>query len=134
MRTLKFCLMAALTVSLVGVTGAEEKKEEKKDGPAAIKAVMKKFHSAPKGEDPICKQFLMGKASETDIKALLAGYEDLGKNKPPKGDEEAWKKRTTALLSAAKDLAAKKDGAMDAYKAAVNCMTCHETFRPAKDK
>jgi len=127
MRAMKYWIMAALTVSFVGISGAEEKKE-----PQAVKAVMKKFHSAPKGEDPICKQFLTGKASEADIKLLLVGYEDLGKNDPPKGDKDGWKKKTTALLAAAKDLAAKKDGAMDAYKTAVNCMACHSEHRPAK--
>jgi len=134
MRKVKYLFLAALTVSLVGVSSAEEKKEEKKDGPQAIKAIMKKFHSAPKGEDPICKMFLTGKASDDNIKLIIVAYEDLGKNKPPKGEEEAWKKKTAALLSAAKDLAAKKDGAMDAYKTAVNCMACHTDHRPAPDK
>jgi cytochrome c556 len=137
MRIVKCVLLAALTVSLVGVCGArvEEKKPEKE--PQTIKAIMGKFHKAPaKDEDPQCKKFLTGKASEAEIKDILAAYEDLGKLKPPKGDADAWKARTTALLTAAKDLAAKKEGAADAYKKAVDCMSCHTAFRlppPPKD-
>jgi hypothetical protein len=127
MRTVKCWSLAVLAVSLVGVSGAEGRKEE---GPQPIKAIMQKCHNAPKGVDPLCKKFLTGVASADEVKDLLAGYEDLGKNKPPKGDPEAWKTRTAALLSAAKDLAAKKEGAADAYKKAVDCMSCHMAFRP----
>ncbi len=98
---------------------------------------MKKFHFAPKGEDPLCKKFGAGTLSEGEVKDLLVAYEDLGKNKPPKGDEDSWKTKTTALLAAAKDVAAKKDGAAAAYSKAVKCMDCHSVHRPPpppKDK
>jgi hypothetical protein len=131
MRKVKYLLLAALTVSLVGVSGAEEKKEERK--PATIKEIMKKAHAGEK-DDKMCAKFAAGKLSEAEVKDILALYEDLGKNKPPKGDEEAWKKKTAALLAAAKDLAAKKDGGADAFKKAVNCMACHTDHRPPQDK
>jgi hypothetical protein len=131
MRNAKYCLLAALSVSLIGVSVAEEKKEDKK--PLEIKAIMKKAHTpAAKGEDPLCKKFATGKTSEAETKDILSMYEDLAKAKPPKGDEDSWKKKTTALLTAAKDVAAKKDGAADDFKKALNCMACHEAHRPPK--
>ena len=131
MRTVKYWLLAALSVSLVGVSIAEEKKDDKK--PASIKDIMKKFHNGPKGEK-LSDKFAEGKTTEEETKAILAAYEDLGKNKPPKGDEELWKQRTTALLNAAQDIAAKKEGAADAFSKAIACGVCHQTFKPAKGK
>jgi hypothetical protein len=128
MRNVKYWLLAALAVSLVGVSVADEKKDDKK--PFEIKAVMKKFHTAPKGEDPLCKKFVTGKASEAETKDILEAYEGLTKAKAPKGDPDSWKAKTTALYTAAKDVAAKKGGADDAFKKAINCMACHEVHRP----
>jgi hypothetical protein len=119
MRTVKCLVLAALVFALVGVGVAEEKKD------LSIKEVMKKFHSAPKGETPVCGKVAGGKASEDDLKAIISGYEALTKATPAKGDEASWKEKTTALLTAAKDVAAKKEGAADAYKKAVNCKGCH---------
>jgi hypothetical protein len=127
MRTVKYWLMAALAVSLVGVSVAEEKKEDKK--PETIKDVMKKFHSAPKGEQKMCEKFAAGKTTEDETKDILSAYEALGKFKPPKGDEAAWKDKTTALLNAAKDLANKKEGSKDAFSKAVACAACHAVFK-----
>jgi hypothetical protein len=129
MRAVKYGLLAALVVGLVGVSVADAKKA---DTPKTIKEIMKKGHSAPEGEDPLCKKLLTGKASEAETKDLIALYEDLVKDKPPQGDADAFKKKATALLSAAKDVAAKKDGATDAYKKAVDCKACHTDFKPAK--
>jgi hypothetical protein len=53
----------------------------------------------------------------------------LAANKPPKGEEESWKEKTTALLTAAKDVAAGKDGAGDALGKAANCMECHKAHK-----
>src|SRR5437870_5105368 len=119
MRTMKYWLLAALAVSLVGVSVAEEKKDDKK--PATIKEIMKKFHSAPKGEQKMCEKFVAGKTTDEETKDILAAYEALGKFKPPKGDEAQWKERTTMLLTAAKDIAAKKEGSQDAFAKAVAC-------------
>jgi hypothetical protein len=129
MRTVKYWLLAALAVSLVGVSVAEEKKDDKK--PLEIKASMKKFHLAPaKGEDPLCKKFVSGKTSDAETKDILAFYEDLTKAKPPIGTADSWKAKTTALYTAAKDVAAKKDGADDAFKKAITCKACHDDHRP----
>lgn len=64
--------------------------------------------------------------------------EAIGKNKPPKGDEESWKKLTKkyAEETAAIAAAAEKQDALDVDKAAAtfanqkNCATCHNAHRP----
>jgi cytochrome c553 len=43
----------------------------------------------------------------------------MGQQKPPKGDEKAWKEKTDALLKAT------KDGNKEAFGKAVNCGACH---------
>ena len=53
-------------MGVVGVTAAEEKKVE------SIKDVMKKFHSAPKGEQKMCEKFVAGKTTEAENKDILS--------------------------------------------------------------
>lgn len=86
--------------------------------PVTIKEVMKK---AMKGG--LCGKVASGKANEDEKKELIALFTDLGKNKPPKGDETAWKEKTKALLDAAKA----DDG--KALKKAANCKACHDVFK-----
>jgi hypothetical protein len=101
--------------------GADEK-------PVAIKEVMK---TAMKGEG-LCKKVASGKASDEEKKKLVALFEDLSKNKPPKGDEASWKKFTSALVDAAKAAAEGKEGAGDALKKAADCMGCHGAHKGKK--
>lgn len=122
----KFVVLAALSVAflvlgtMTGTTEAQDKKEPK----YPIKEVMKKFMDKGGIRDKI----LEDKASDDEKKQMIEFLEALHANKPPKGDAKAWDERTTAILKAA------KDGDKDALKKATNCKTCHETFRPAKDK
>ena len=71
----------------------------------AIKQVMKTYHKAPKGVDPICKKASDGKASPAELKNLVAAYKTLTTTKPPKGDEASWKEKTSNLYAAAQALA-----------------------------
>lgn len=118
--------MRKLLVALVVVGGlallwnlnsraADDKK------PAPIKEVMK---TCMKGG--LCKKVADGKASDEEKKKLVAMFEDLSKNKPPKGDEESWKKLTSALVDAAKACAEGKEGAGAALGKAANCAGCHK--------
>jgi hypothetical protein len=94
--------------------------------PKDIKEVM----ALHKGKDSFLASILAGKGSDDDLKKLVAAYEMMAAQKPPKGDEASWKTLTSAALSAAKDAAAKKDGALDKLKAATNCKACHEPHKP----
>ncbi|HXG48618.1 MAG TPA: hypothetical protein VNO52_13405 [Methylomirabilota bacterium] len=95
-----------------------------------IEEIMKKYHKAPEGTDPVCKKASNGKASAEELKQLVAAYEKLTTTKPPKGEMASWKEKTSKLLAAAKDLHAGKPGAVEKYKEAVNCKACHSVHKP----
>jgi hypothetical protein len=98
-------------------------------GGMSIKDIMKTYHKAPKGTDPVCKKAGDGNASAEELKKLVQAYTDLASAQPPQGDAASWKVKTAALLAAAKDLQAGKPGAAAKYKAAVNCKACHSVHK-----
>ena len=70
----------------------------------------------------------------TKAKELVPLAKALGKNEPPKGDKESWKKLTDSYAKAAEDLQAaaeKKDAtaAAAAFKGLTGCMACHSVHR-----
>ncbi len=95
-----------------------------------IKEVMKQYHKAPKGTDPICKKASDGAASAEEIIKLVSGYQALAKAKAPKGDDASWKEKTGKLLAAAIALQKGAPDAVAQYKAAVNCKACHSVHKP----
>ncbi len=97
-------------------------------GPTNTKEVM----ALHKGKESFLSTILAGKGSDEDLKKLVSAYEVLATQKPPQGDEASWKKLTGELLTAAKDAAAKKDGALDKLKAASNCKACHDIHKAKK--
>jgi hypothetical protein len=122
-------LLLASTVVAFGwlaitlTTGAEEEKKPK----YTIKEVMKAGHAKGKLKDKVAD----GTATDEEKVALIAYYEALAANKPPKGDADAWKEKTTALITAAKDAAEGKEGAGEKLKAAANCAACHKDHKGA---
>ena len=100
------------------------------DAKSPIKEVMKTYHKAPQGTDPICKKASEGTASTDELKKLVAAYTTLAAAKPPKGDDASWKDKTTKLLTAAKSLQKGEAGAALKYKEAVNCKACHTIHKP----
>ncbi len=119
-----------LTFTLYVAAAEKAKAAPKAAAKPSIKDVMKKVHMAPKGEDPCCKRAVDGKATKEDLALLVKCYTAMCETTAPKGDQESWKTKTVALLAAAKDLQAEKEGALDKYKAAVNCKACHEVHKP----
>ena len=104
-------------------TGAEEDAKPK----YTIKEVMKAGHAKGKLKDKVAD----GTATDEEKVALIAYYEALAANKPPKGDADAWKEKTTALVTAAKEAAEGKEGAGERLKAAANCAACHKDHKGA---
>jgi len=89
-----------------------------------IKDVMK---LALKG--PLLKKVAGGDASDAEKKELHDMLVALGKNEPPKGEADSWKKLTGALVKAGK---AAVDGEADAgamLKKAANCKECHSKHK-----
>jgi len=127
MRTTKYLLTAMLTMGLAagsGVFRAAEEAKPKYD----IGEIMEKAHKPPK--ESLLVQVKSGKASAAQKKELLALYEELAKNKPEKGTEADWKKKTGALVKAAKGVVDGKAGAVAALGKAANCGACHKAHKP----
>jgi hypothetical protein len=97
--------------------------------PKSIEDIMDAAHDE---KDSLRDKVVKGKGSAEDAKKLLALYEDLGKNDPPKGDKAAWKKKTDAIVLAAKKVAANHEDkeALAALTKATNCAACHKEHRP----
>jgi mono/diheme cytochrome c family protein len=117
------CIVLGVAISGVAALRAEDEETP------SIKEVMKKAHAG--AAKSLISKVAAGKGSEEDKKALLALYEALAKNKPPKGDEEAWKTRTSSMVKAAK---AAVDGDEDAGKELTkisrSCAACHAAHKP----
>jgi cytochrome c556 len=126
MKNLQFALTALIGVSTLSaalplaVLAAPQPKYTTKE-------IMKALH---KGDDSIGKKVSKGEGTAEDFKKLVEYYTSLPLNEPTQGDAAVWKKKTLALLASAKALEAGKSGALDQYKEAVNCKSCHSEFKP----
>jgi len=119
-------------VVLLGAILIVDRVGAKNLAPKTIKEIMTEGHKPPeKGQPPLCAKASQGKASKDEVKKLVELYQDLSKNKPPKGDEDDFKKKATALVSATKKLAEDPTDtdAIAGYKKAVNCAACHKEHR-----
>jgi hypothetical protein len=123
MRSLKYFVLTSLAVAIAAGLGAYRAADDK---PLEIEAIMEKAHQ---GRPSLFKTVLGGKASKEQKEELLKLYLDLGKNKPPKGSEEDWKKRCAIIVTAAKDVVAEKPDSLVVLKKAVSCKECHENHK-----
>jgi hypothetical protein len=128
MRTLKYFVMAMMTMGLaasLGMFRAAYEEKPKYD----IEEIMEKAHKAPKGKANLLQQVAKGTASKEQQKQLLEYYQELAKNKPEKGDIKDWQRRTNALVKATKGVIDGKDGAGKDLMTAANCKACHQVHR-----
>ena len=128
MRNAKYFGLAVLTMALV--SAGAFRAADKDDPKYTIKDVMKMAHAVEKGsKDPsLFQKVTTGKASKEEKAKLLELYSALPANKPPKGDADAWKKSTTAMVDAAKAVVDGKEDAEKNLKMATACMECHKAF------
>jgi len=127
----KAAVVAAVAVALVYFTGANA--DEKT--PMQVKACMKCQNKARNAIGSAAKSNDWDKAAESS-KTWLAAASDMGKNKPPLGDEKSWKEQTDKYLTNVKAVdtaVGKKDS--DAVAKALgtfgaSCMGCHSKHRP----
>jgi len=112
-------VMAFGWLALSALTQAEDEKPKH-----TTKEVMKLAHKGG-----LMKKVADGKATEEEKKQLVELYTSLAGNKPKKGDAAAWKEKTDAVVAAAKDAAAGKEGAGALLTKAANCMGCHSAHK-----
>jgi len=89
-----------------------------------IKEVMKIAH-----KDGLLKKIVAGMGSKDDARQLVDLYQSLGRNKPPKGEAESWKEKTTALAAAAQDVVDEKEGSKLRLQKAADCANCHNQHK-----
>ncbi len=122
--------ITVLSVTVVAAWAAVISQSQGVDGKdEPIKQVMKTYHKAPKGIDPVCKKASDGKASSEEIKQLVVAYKTLVSAKPPKGEDASWKEKTSKLLAAAEAMQKGEPDGVTKYKEAVNCKACHSIHR-----
>jgi len=95
-----------------------------------ISEVMKEYHKAPKGTDPIAKKAAKGEAKKAEVSKLLRGYKSMAKAEPPKGEVDAWNKRMETLIAATEALKEEKEGSVEAFAKAGDCKACHSEHKP----
>ncbi len=115
---------ALLAVVFAGMTvlGAADDKPK-----YDIETIMDKAHGEK--NDKILRKVLDGKATDAEKKELLELYTELGKNKPPKGNEKSWKDKTTALVSATQEVVDGKGTGVADLKKASSCGGCHKVHK-----
>ena len=96
-----------------------------------IKEAMKQGHE---GKTSLSKKVSDGMGTKEDFSKLLEYYKSMALQSPPKGELASWKEKTSALVMATEGLVAGKDGALAAYKTAVDCKACHTLHRPPPKK
>jgi cytochrome c553 len=117
------CLVVALAAVAHSSAAGQDKDETPK---YTIKEVMKKGQN----KGGLYMKVLSGKASDADAKTLLEMYQSLAKQKPPAGDADSWKTKTTALIEGAQlYVDGKKDDGLAKMRDAGNCMNCHKVHK-----
>ncbi len=132
-RTLRFAGWSLLTVVALSLTctavmaqGAADAKPK-----YTIKEVMKGAHTpAKEGEKPLRDIVLGGKATPEQKQQLLDFYISLAENEPPKGDKEAWAKKTAPVIVGAAMIVVGRENGADVLRRATNCAACHKDHKP----
>ena len=123
--SLTACLLFGAFVCLPAFSADDDDDDSKPK--YTIKQVMKK---AFKG--PLVKKVAGGKASDEEKKELHEMLVALSKNKPPRGEDDTWKKYTDALVKAGKAAVDGDEKAGGMLKKAANCKACHKEHKPSK--
>src|SRR5947209_19536811 len=119
--------VTCMALALAMLVGGGDTSAAPQDAPKfTIADVMKKAH----GKTGVLNKVKKGQASDTEAKDLLELYQALAKNKPPQGDADSWKNKTTALIEGAKlYVDGKKDDAVAKLNGAANCQACHKIHK-----
>jgi hypothetical protein len=120
---MKYLLAGAIATLSLGLMLGENNAGEKK-AKFTIPEVMARAH-----KEGLMKKVAAGKASDAEKEELVGHYVALNNNEPPKGDAAAWKKRTGALVEAAKKAAKGDEAAAKSLPKLANCAECHKLHK-----
>ncbi len=116
------CLLLGVFVCMPAMGDDDDSKPK-----ITIKDVMKKGFNKRKGLLP---KVTKGSATDEEKKELHEMFVALSKNKPPRGEEESWKKFTGALVKAGKMVVDGDEKGVGMLKKAANCAACHKAHKP----
>ena len=122
----KFASIVLGSVLLVSLNMGANWVDDEEKPKYTTKQVMAKVF---KGSKALKAKITKGTATEEEKKMALAYLQAMAKNKPKKGDAESWKKKTDALVKAAKEVVEGKESGIKALNAASNCKSCHNTHK-----
>ncbi|MHB1421950.1 MAG: hypothetical protein ACYC3I_01895 [Gemmataceae bacterium] len=126
MRSTKYFVMAVMALAFAAGLGVFQAADDAKPK-YTIEEVMEKAH---KGKPSLFQRVVKDKASEEQRKKLVEYYEVLAQNKPEKGSAADWKKRTTALVKAVKEVEANNSEETRGKLAkAADCKGCHKLHK-----
>lgn len=137
-RTLRFVgwsllTLIALSLAYATVVVAQEAAAEAKPK-YTIKEVMKGAHMpATEGEKPLLQIVMGGDATPEQKQQLLDFYISLAENEPPKGDKEAWAKKTAPVVLGAAMIVVGRENGADVLKKATVCAACHKDHKPPQE-
>jgi hypothetical protein len=97
-----------------------------------IDQIMVQVHLKPQNRgtrNNLDNKVIDGKASADEQKQLLELYQLLASTKPPKGDLDAWKKRTNEMVDAVQAVIRGEAKAAERLTKARDCKACHTLNR-----
>lgn len=114
-----------LTVAVLAIPALAEED-------TATKKAMKYAHKAPQGEKKLNEKIADGTATDEEIRKALELYKAMVDDKPPRGEQAAYKEKVVKVIAATEELVAKKKEGVAHYKEAINCKACHSEHKPAQ--
>jgi hypothetical protein len=124
MRPLLGCLVGM--VALIFAVGAADRPGDDDDGDEIIERIMKRNF---KGDDALISKVTAGDATDAQKRKLIDALTTLSKARPPRGGAKSWKEKTGAMLDAARDVLAGKEGARNRLEEASDCKACHKRHK-----
>lgn len=131
MRFAGWILLAGISFAFgrAAVVMAQEEAQASKSK-HEVKEVMHGAHVAPEGGKSLRDKVLGGQATPEEKAQLLDFYVSLAQNEPPKGEQEAWNKKTRDVVVAAAMIVVGREDGPDALRKATICASCHKDHKP----
>ena len=119
MRKLSIIILILLAAAFGSVRADDPRQAD-----YSIKQVMRKAHT-----QGLMKRVANDEAMAKEKKLLVDLYRALRENTPPKGSRASWRRKTDALLDAARAAAADDPVAGQMLTDAADCRACHDVHR-----
>ncbi len=120
-----FCLMAVASLLFAGFGFAHLGNATAPDDPPTISDIMKEVM-----KPGMLRKAMNGEATDEEKIQILDVLITLTEHEPPQGEADAWKARTTQLMTDYAKFLVGREGAAEALRTSSNCKSCHNEFKP----